>query len=327
MQGVPMKILFREDAAQPFEEGSHNSMDKAIQCDLLGAPPLALLRKGAPKLESFEAVEPSGLTHWPPGFFTDSWAGGARQQLGQRKAAGLPGVSPARSPMADSTPSTEWMSQADSDGSERKSPVAATVRPPPGLLPGKQQTKAKVQGSPPASPQRKQDFNQPVGNHHAHFDPSFVDHRQSREWRTTLLVRNLPCYYTQTSLMSLMDELGLEGQYDFVYAPMDFKSKRSMGYAFVNFRGVAATLFFRKAMDGFSRWPIRSQKVCSVVWSETQGLEANIDVVLKSDMMRKAAAPEEFKPLVLLNGQMVHLSSLVANGGGGGRGGRDRGGH
>ncbi|CAK0848335.1 unnamed protein product, partial [Prorocentrum cordatum] len=111
------------------------------------------------------------------------------------------------------------------------------------------------------------------------------------EWRTTVLVRNLPCYYTQASFTELIDGLGLAGQYDFVYAPIDFKSKRSMGYAFVN--------------------PL----VCSVVWSQTQGLDANIDVVRRSDMMKKnAAAPEEFKPLVLVQGKLQPLSGLVAEG-------------
>jgi len=319
MQGVPMKILFREDLAQPLEEGGHGSMDKGIQCELLGAPPLIPLRIGAAKLGCAEAVEPS-VAQWPPGFFLDSWAsGGAPPQRGQRrpgKANDLASV--ARSPMSNSTPSTEWLSSTDSDEAERRSPAAPHVRAPPGL-----QAKAKSQCSQFASPQRKQDLTQPVGNHSAHFGLSFADPRQPREWRTTLLVRNLPCYYTQASFTELIDGLGLAGQYDFVYAPIDFKSKRSMGYAFVNFRSVATTLFFKAAMDGFSRWPIRSQKVCSVVWSQTQGLDANIDVVRRSDMMKKnAAAPEEFKPLVLVQGKLQPLSGLVAEGGRGHRAAR-----
>jgi len=127
----------------------------------------------------------------------------------------------------------------------------------------------------------------------------------AREWRTTLHVRNLPCYFTRGSFLELIDAQGLSGQYDFAYLPMDFKTKQSMGYAFVNFTSSAAALAFRAAMHGFRSWPIHSHKVCSVQWSQTQGLEKNIKFVRKSDVMKKSGVPEEFKPAVLARGAVV----------------------
>jgi hypothetical protein len=125
-----------------------------------------------------------------------------------------------------------------------------------------------------------------------------------RELRTTLHVRNLPCYFTRDILIGLMDAQGLAGQYDFVYLPMDFKSRASIGYAFVNFRSSTAALLFRAAMHGFARWAIPSGKVCSVQWSQTQGLDANVRLIHKSGVMKKRC-PEDFKPTIFVNGWIV----------------------
>jgi hypothetical protein len=102
----------------------------------------------------------------------------------------------------------------------------------------------------------------------------------------------------------MMNARGLAGLYDFVYLPMDFKTKSSIGYAFANFRSSAAALSFYASMDGYSQWPIRSKKVCSVQWSSTQGLEANVRLILKSGVMRKKC-PDEFKPSVFVAGRPV----------------------
>lgn len=135
------------------------------------------------------------------------------------------------------------------------------------------------------------------------------DHRAMREWRTTLHVRNLPCYFTRASFVQLIDAQGLAGHYDFVYLPMDFQTRQSIGYAFVNFRTSVAALLFRAAMDGFSRWPVRSRKVCSVQWSQTQGLERNVRLVRNNGLMKKAGIPEEFKPTVFVDGQSAPFPS------------------
>jgi RNA recognition motif-containing protein len=118
-------------------------------------------------------------------------------------------------------------------------------------------------------------------------------------------VRNLPCYLTRDAFLELIDAQGLSGEYDFVYLPMDFKTKQSIGYAFVNFCNSAAARLFRSAMNGFKSWRFRSHKVCSAQWSQTQGFEKNIKLVRRSDVMKKSGVPDEFKPMVFVEGLRV----------------------
>eukprot|EP00438_Fugacium_kawagutii_P034564 Skav216757 [mRNA] locus=scaffold3303:12117:15736:- [translate_table: standard] len=56
----------------------------------------------------------------------------------------------------------------------------------------------------------------------------------SKNQRTTVMLRNLPNNYTRDMFLSLLDEEGLSGLYDFVYLPMDFRRDANLGYAFVN---------------------------------------------------------------------------------------------
>jgi len=130
-----------------------------------------------------------------------------------------------------------------------------------------------------------------------------------REYRTTLHIRNLPCSFKRATLVELMDATGLAQQYDFVYLPMDFRTKKSIGYAFVNFRSSTAALLFRATMDGFSQWPTASHKVCSVQWSDTQGFGDNVRLIIKSKVMKKQC-PEDFKPTVFTDGQAVPFPTL-----------------
>merc|ERR1719162_1595392 len=78
-------------------------------------------------------------------------------------------------------------------------------------------------------------------------------------------------------LLELLDGAGLKSQYDFVYLPMDIKTRQSIGYASVNFTNSTAALLFRAAMDGFTSWSIPSPKVCAVHWSQTQGFRPPAD--------------------------------------------------
>ena len=51
---------------------------------------------------------------------------------------------------------------------------------------------------------------------------------------TTLMIRNIPNRYSQRELARELDELGLAGSYDFLYAPVDKGTMCTVGYAFVN---------------------------------------------------------------------------------------------
>jgi len=123
--------------------------------------------------------------------------------------------------------------------------------------------------------------------------------------KTTVMLRNVPNNYSRTMLLNLINTEGFAGEYDFVYLPMDFKSHASLGYAFVNLVTPEKAAAFWTAFDGFNKWKVASQKVCSVSWScPYQGLEAHIERYRNSPIMH-SDMPDEYKPIVFRNDQRV----------------------
>mmetsp|Transcript_99887 Transcript_99887/g.308154 ORF Transcript_99887/g.308154 Transcript_99887/m.308154 type:complete len:188 (+) Transcript_99887:2-565(+) len=120
--------------------------------------------------------------------------------------------------------------------------------------------------------------------------------------RTTVMLRNLPNNYTRSMLLALLDAEGFSGQYDFVYLPMDFKTHASLGYAFVNLVSPEQAASFWKIFEGFGKWVVASQKVCSVSWScPYQGLAAHIERYRNSPVMHEDV-PDDYKPMVFQEG-------------------------
>lgn len=121
--------------------------------------------------------------------------------------------------------------------------------------------------------------------------------------RTTVMLRNLPNDYTRDMLLNLLDEEGFNGQYNFVYLPVDFKRMAGLGYAFVNMETHECAEKIWKHFDGFKKWTLSSPKVCQVAWGEPlQGLEAHIERYRNSPVMHPDVE-EMFKPVVFQNGQ------------------------
>jgi len=127
----------------------------------------------------------------------------------------------------------------------------------------------------------------------------------SEEWRTTVMIRNMPNNYTLEMLLELADSMGFAGTYDFAYLPVDFRSQAGLGYAFLNFATVAdANLCFDR-LEGFSNWKVPSEKVCTVTWSHpTQGLEEHIDRYRNSPVMHPSI-PAGWKPVLIRQGMRV----------------------
>jgi hypothetical protein len=127
-----------------------------------------------------------------------------------------------------------------------------------------------------------------------------------QEWRTTVMLRNMPNNYTRDMLLDLVDSMGFEGCYDFAYLPVDFKSQAGLGYAFINFvTSVEAQRCFDQ-FEGFSEWKVPSEKVCTVTWgSPYQGLEAHVERYQNSPVMHHSI-PDEWKP-VLFDEQGVRV--------------------
>jgi len=123
--------------------------------------------------------------------------------------------------------------------------------------------------------------------------------------RTTVMLRNIPNNYNRSMLLKLMDSEGFAGRYDFVYLPVDFKSRATLGYAFVNLTSHEAAASFMTVFRGYSNWVLPSRKVCSVDWSGPhQGLEAHVERYRNSPVMHEVV-PDMYKPILFKDGVKV----------------------
>lgn len=122
---------------------------------------------------------------------------------------------------------------------------------------------------------------------------------------TTVMLRNIPNRYTQSHLVSLLDENGFRGAYDFVYLPMDFRNGVNLGYAFVNLQAHYDALQAISKFQGFQNWFYESTKVCEVSWAHPhQGLEEHVERYRNSPVMHQCM-PDEYKPMIFQNGLRV----------------------
>jgi hypothetical protein len=133
-----------------------------------------------------------------------------------------------------------------------------------------------------------------------------VDAEDPSETRTTVMMKNLPCEFHADALVELLNRKGFSGQFDLVYLPVDFKSGFSLGYGFVNFVSSASAQRYFALFDGFGAWEVRTKKVARLVWSELQGLAANVEKYRNSNIMHQDV-PDRFKPLLFRNGELAPL--------------------
>lgn len=127
----------------------------------------------------------------------------------------------------------------------------------------------------------------------------------TEEWRTTVMLRNMPNNYTRDMLIELVEEMGFGDAYDFVYLPIDFSSQAGLGYAFINFNSVEKAQLCFHTFEGFSAWKVPSDKMCTVTWSDPyQGLESHIERYRNSPVMHQSIE-DEWKPALFSNGKRV----------------------
>lgn len=89
---------------------------------------------------------------------------------------------------------------------------------------------------------------------------------------TTLMVRGIPCSYSQEKLLQVFDDLGFQGRYDFFYLPRK-GHQSNLGFAFVNFVDMEWAHLCVIALNGHPLDATRSKKVCSACPARIQGLE------------------------------------------------------
>merc|ERR1711870_60641 len=78
---------------------------------------------------------------------------------------------------------------------------------------------------------------------------------------TTVMLRNLPSFFTRDMLVGLLDSLGFKNQYDLVHLPVDISTLSCRGFGFINFRMHQHALQFFKDAQGFQDWQRPSSKV------------------------------------------------------------------
>merc|ERR1712048_240313 len=116
--------------------------------------------------------------------------------------------------------------------------------------------------------------------------------------RTTVMLRNLPSFFTRGMLLGLLDSLGFEKQYDFIHLPVDISRLSSLGFGFINFRKHSSALPFFKDAQGFQSWQRQSNRALDVSWSDPlQGLAQQIERYRNSNVMHPSVS-EQCRPLI-----------------------------
>lgn len=89
---------------------------------------------------------------------------------------------------------------------------------------------------------------------------------------TTLMIRGIPCSFSQQALTSMLNDAGLKDKYDFFYLPRDGQKNSNLGYAFVNFVDVKSAEHCSTLFEGVQLDPFRSPKTCRISPGAIQGL-------------------------------------------------------
>lgn len=117
---------------------------------------------------------------------------------------------------------------------------------------------------------------------------------------TTVMVRNIPCKYTQRKLMREINSTGFLGRYDFLYLPMDPRRRANRGFAFLNLDSPEIAASFFELFNGKMLRHFSAEKPIEVVAADIQGFEANAEHYLSARAVRRNRDSHS-RPLFLRN--------------------------
>merc|ERR1712176_159559 len=81
---------------------------------------------------------------------------------------------------------------------------------------------------------------------------------------TTVVMKTVPDNYTRELLLEIVNAAGFQADYDVVSLPMDLRTEKLLGYAFINFTTHEQAEQFKKHFHGFNRWQVACDNVCEV---------------------------------------------------------------
>jgi len=88
----------------------------------------------------------------------------------------------------------------------------------------------------------------------------------------TVMMRGIPCSFSQQALISCIDDAGLKDKYNFFYLPRDGNRRANLGYAFLNFVDEQSAKLCEETFQGVNLSPGRSKKTCTISPAAIQGL-------------------------------------------------------
>mmetsp|Transcript_23155 Transcript_23155/g.52342 ORF Transcript_23155/g.52342 Transcript_23155/m.52342 type:complete len:179 (+) Transcript_23155:425-961(+) len=96
--------------------------------------------------------------------------------------------------------------------------------------------------------------------------------------RTTVLLKGLPTRHTVLTMAELLNQWGFENRFDYIYIPLDIKSrsenpngpKQCYGFGFINFTDPVA------ASHLVTHFKMYAEEKMSICWARVQGVEGNV---------------------------------------------------
>mmetsp|Transcript_55094 Transcript_55094/g.144917 ORF Transcript_55094/g.144917 Transcript_55094/m.144917 type:complete len:295 (-) Transcript_55094:116-1000(-) len=128
--------------------------------------------------------------------------------------------------------------------------------------------------------------------------------------RTTLVLEGLPQEYTRVLLEETLASEGFADGFDFVFLPMDLRTRTGYGHAFVNFVAHSVAVEAMRYFNGFAAWredgkEVKDDRPCDAHWNEfCQGTDELVERYRNSPVMHEAV-PEIYKPALFEGGLPV----------------------
>ena len=106
------------------------------------------------------------------------------------------------------------------------------------------------------------------------------------DFRTSVMIKNIPNKYDQTSLLKELNQ-NHHGKYDFLYLPIDFQNHANVGYAFINFVHPLFIVDFYRELKNRKWAKFNSNKKCDIKYGRIQGFEHLINHFKCSSVMNQ----------------------------------------